>query len=112
MPPTFNVILRSARRARLEGRKAPVQRPPTDPLDRAAGAAMTCATTARGCVAHDLSEMRRALVFPGQGSQMPGMGKELAEAFPAARLLFEEVDDALSQHLSRLMFEGSESELI
>src|SRR5437660_665714 len=35
--------------------------------------------------------MKRALVFPGQGSQMPGMGKELAEAFPAARLLFEEV---------------------
>src|SRR5438270_5980201 len=55
--------------------------------------------------------MKRALVFPGQGSQMPGMGKDLAEAFPAARLLFQEVDDALSQHLSRLMFEGSESEL-
>ncbi|MBV8890324.1 MAG: ACP S-malonyltransferase [Alphaproteobacteria bacterium] len=55
--------------------------------------------------------MKRAFVFPGQGSQTPGMGRELAEAFPAARLLFEEVDDALSQHLSRLMFEGSESEL-
>src|SRR5580700_5989349 len=55
--------------------------------------------------------MKRALVFPGQGSQMPGMGQALAEAFPAARLLFEEVDDALSQHLSRLMFEGPESEL-
>jgi [acyl-carrier-protein] S-malonyltransferase len=40
------------------------------------------------------------------------MGKELAEAFPAARLLFEEVDDALSQHLSRLMFEGPESDLM
>ena len=39
------------------------------------------------------------------------MGKDLAEAFPAARLLFEEVDDALSQHLSRLMFEGPEGEL-
>jgi [acyl-carrier-protein] S-malonyltransferase len=55
--------------------------------------------------------MKRALVFPGQGSQTPGMGKALAEAFPAARLLFEEIDDALSQHLSRLMFDGSESEL-
>jgi len=55
--------------------------------------------------------MKRALVFPGQGSQMPGMGRALAEAFPAARHLFEEIDDALSQHLSRLMFEGSESEL-
>jgi [acyl-carrier-protein] S-malonyltransferase len=40
------------------------------------------------------------------------MGKELAEAFSAARLLFEEVDDALSQHLSRLMFEGPESDLM
>jgi [acyl-carrier-protein] S-malonyltransferase len=55
--------------------------------------------------------MKRALVFPGQGSQVPGMGKALAEAFPAARRLFEEVDDALSQHLSRLMFDGSESDL-
>ncbi len=56
--------------------------------------------------------MKRAFVFPGQGSQAPGMGKELAEAFSAARLLFEEVDDALSQHLSRLMFEGPESDLM
>src|SRR2546429_5307731 len=55
--------------------------------------------------------MKRALVFPGQGSQMPGMGQALAEAFPAARHLFQEVDDALSQHLSRLMFDGPESEL-
>jgi [acyl-carrier-protein] S-malonyltransferase len=56
--------------------------------------------------------MKRAFVFPGQGSQTPGMGKALAEAFAAARLLFEEVDDALSQHLSRLMFEGPESDLM
>jgi len=56
--------------------------------------------------------MKRAFVFPGQGSQFPGMGKELAEASPAARRLFEEVDDALSQHLSRLMFEGPESDLM
>ena len=55
--------------------------------------------------------MKRAFVFPGQGSQAPGMGRDLAEAFAPARLLFEEVDDALSQHLSRLMFEGPESEL-
>src|SRR5690606_635733 len=53
----------------------------------------------------------RAFVFPGQGSQAVGMGRELAEAFPVARLVFEEVDDALSQKLSRLMFEGSESDL-
>src|SRR5579883_2079448 len=56
--------------------------------------------------------MKRAFVFPGQGSQAPGMGRELAEAFTAARLMFEEIDDALSQHLSRLMFEGPESELM
>src|SRR4051794_33237827 len=55
--------------------------------------------------------MKRAFVFPGQGSQAPGMGKDLAEAFPTARLLFEEVDDALSQHLSRLMFEGPDRDL-
>src|SRR6195256_2260623 len=56
--------------------------------------------------------MKRAFVFPGQGSQFPGMGKELAEASPTARQLFEEIDDALSQHLSRLMFEGPESDLM
>lgn len=55
--------------------------------------------------------MGRAFVFPGQGSQAVGMGKELAEAFPTARLVFEEIDDALSQKLSRLMFEGPESDL-
>jgi [acyl-carrier-protein] S-malonyltransferase len=56
--------------------------------------------------------MKRAFVFPGQGSQAPGMGQALAAAFPAARHLFEEVDEALSQHLSRLMFEGPEGELM
>lgn len=56
--------------------------------------------------------MTRAFVFPGQGSQAVGMGRELAVAFPAARHLFEEVDDALGQHLSRLMFEGPADELI
>jgi [acyl-carrier-protein] S-malonyltransferase len=55
--------------------------------------------------------MKRAFVFPGQGSQTVGMGRALAEAFPAARRLFEEVDEALSQHLSRLIFEGPEAVL-
>jgi [acyl-carrier-protein] S-malonyltransferase len=55
--------------------------------------------------------MARAFVFPGQGSQAVGMGRELAAAFAPARYLFEEVDDALKQKLSRLMFEGPESEL-
>ena len=53
----------------------------------------------------------RAFLFPGQGSQSVGMGKALAEASPAARELFQEVDDALSQHLFRIMIEGPESDL-
>src|SRR5579863_4288283 len=55
--------------------------------------------------------MIRALVFPGQGSQAVGMGRELAAAFPVARHTLEEVDDALSQKLARLMAEGPESQL-
>jgi [acyl-carrier-protein] S-malonyltransferase len=51
--------------------------------------------------------MARAFVFPGQGSQAVGMGKALADAFPQARAVFDEVDAALSQKLSGLMFEGS-----
>src|SRR5262245_42606031 len=53
----------------------------------------------------------RAFLFPGQGSQSVGMGKLLAEASTAARAAFEEVDDALSQGLSRLMAEGPQEEL-
>ena len=55
--------------------------------------------------------MARAFVFPGQGSQAVGMGKALAEAFPQARAVFDEVDAALSQKLSGLMFEGPADEL-
>jgi len=54
----------------------------------------------------------RAFIFPGQGSQAVGMGKAVAEAFAPAREVFEEVDDALSQRLSNLMWEGPESELL
>lgn len=53
----------------------------------------------------------RAFVFPGQGSQFVGMGKDLAEAFPVAREVFQEVDDALGQNLTKIMFEGPESDL-
>jgi [acyl-carrier-protein] S-malonyltransferase len=55
--------------------------------------------------------MTRALVFPGQGSQEVGMGRELAEAFPAAREVFEEVDDALKQKLRKLMLDGPPADL-
>jgi [acyl-carrier-protein] S-malonyltransferase len=49
---------------------------------------------------------RIAFIFPGQGSQAVGMGKELADAFPAARAVFDEVDAALGESLSKLMWEG------
>lgn len=55
--------------------------------------------------------MSRLFMFPGQGSQTVGMGKELAEAFPTARAVFQEVDDALGQHLSRILWDGPESDL-
>ncbi|PKB25781.1 [acyl-carrier-protein] S-malonyltransferase [Novosphingobium kunmingense] len=53
----------------------------------------------------------RAFVFPGQGSQKVGMGADLAEASPAAREVFEEVDDALGQNLSQIMREGPDDAL-
>lgn len=53
----------------------------------------------------------RAFIFPGQGSQSVGMGKALAEASPAAKELFQEVDEALSQHLFRIMCDGPDSDL-
>lgn len=55
--------------------------------------------------------MKNAFVFPGQGSQAVGMGLALSKAFAPARLVFEEVDDALEQKLSKLMFEGPEDQL-
>ncbi len=58
-----------------------------------------------------LRNLRMAFVFPGQGSQAPGMGKDLAEKFPVARRVFEEADDALGFAISRLCFEGPAEDL-
>jgi [acyl-carrier-protein] S-malonyltransferase len=55
--------------------------------------------------------MRVAWCFPGQGSQFVGMGRDLAEAFPAAKLVFERADEALGEKISALCFEGPESDL-
>jgi [acyl-carrier-protein] S-malonyltransferase len=55
--------------------------------------------------------MSLAFIFPGQGSQAVGMGQDLAEAFGPAREVFQEVDDALGQNLSRLMREGPDDQL-
>lgn len=55
--------------------------------------------------------MAAALTFPGQGSQAVGMGRELAEAFPEAMAVFEEVDEALGGKLSTIMWEGPEDKL-
>lgn len=55
--------------------------------------------------------MTRAFLFPGQGSQYIGMGKSLAEAFEPARLVFEEVNDALGQDLSKIMWDGPQDSL-
>lgn len=56
--------------------------------------------------------MAKAIVFPGQGSQAVGMGKDLADAFTVAREVFLEVDDALSENLSKKMFEGPAEDLL
>jgi [acyl-carrier-protein] S-malonyltransferase len=55
--------------------------------------------------------MTRAFVFPGQGAQTIGMGKELVDAYPAAKAVFEEVDDALGESLSGLIWEGDQDTL-
>ncbi|MBX3493640.1 MAG: ACP S-malonyltransferase [Parvibaculum sp.] len=55
--------------------------------------------------------MTRAFIFPGQGSQTVGMGRELAEAFVSAREVFDEVNEALGQNLTKLMWDGPQDEL-
>jgi [acyl-carrier-protein] S-malonyltransferase len=58
-----------------------------------------------------IGNRQSAMIFPGQGSQAPGMGKDLAEKFPVARQVFEEADDALGFAISRLCFEGPAEDL-
>lgn len=55
--------------------------------------------------------MSRAFVFPGQGAQVIGMGADLARAYPAAKAIFDEVDDALGEDLSSLIWEGAQDDL-
>lgn len=55
--------------------------------------------------------MSRALVFPGQGAQTIGMGKDLAESYPAAKAVFDEVNEALGEDLAALIWEGAQDEL-
>ena len=55
--------------------------------------------------------MARAVIFPGQGSQYVGMGKSLYDSFPVAKEVFQEVDNALEDNLSKIMFEGPEDDL-
>lgn len=55
--------------------------------------------------------MTRAFIFPGQGSQTVGMGRELGEAFASAREVFDEVNEALGQNLTKLMWEGPQDDL-
>jgi len=55
--------------------------------------------------------MSRAFIFPGQGAQQVGMGRALAEAYPAAKAVFEEVDEALGEKLSQLIWEGDQETL-
>ena len=54
---------------------------------------------------------KRAFTFPGQGSQAVGMGKELAETYAEARAVFDEVNQALGEDLSKVMFEGPDETL-
>ncbi|MEO1398659.1 MAG: acyltransferase domain-containing protein, partial [Pseudomonadota bacterium] len=55
--------------------------------------------------------MTRAFVFPGQGAQAIGMGKDLADTYPASKAVFDEVDEALGEKLSALIWDGDQQDL-
>src|SRR6056300_349519 len=76
--------------------------------------AMRCTTAAHRLFrakAIRRASMSRAFVFPGQGAQTIGMGRDLALAYPAAKAVFDEVDAALGENLSRLIWEGEQDAL-
>src|SRR5438270_579477 len=72
---------------------------------------LDAASTGAGKTSAGQSEQKIAFIFPGQGSQAVGMGKDLAEKYPVARKTFEEADDALGYKLSQICFEGPEDQL-
>ena len=53
-----------------------------------------------------------SVIFPGQGSQFVGMGKDIFDSYPEVKIFFDEVDDALNQKLTNMIFNGPEEELI
>ncbi len=71
----------------------------------------SAARIARGDCETDMNSETTAFIFPGQGSQTPGMGRDLADAFPVARLIFDRADQALGRPISKICFEASEDEL-
>src|SRR5450755_2504756 len=78
----------------------------TKKLNRSSPSPATCPDRAREKIMGKV-----AFVFPGQASQYPGMGKELADKYPSARAVFEEADKALGFSISKMCFEGTEEDL-
>ncbi len=100
-------------------RKPRLKAPPL-PLDSAHGNVSLAQLTVIGYAvitpsfspaSDDASRMTFAFTFPGQGSQTVGMGQSLAQGFTVSRHVFEEVDEALGEHLSRILWEGPEATL-
>src|SRR5437868_1444083 len=72
---------------------------------------LDAASTVPGKTISGQPAQKIGFIFPGQGSQVVGMGKDLAEKYPVARQTFEEADDALGYKLSQICFEGPEDQL-
>src|SRR5262249_718349 len=98
----------AGRPARAQPFGAPHHRPLRRAARRGGGRRLTLPRPEclRARLSHQREPMAVAFVFPGQGSQAVGMGKALAETFPAAKAVFEDVDEALGEKLSAVMWEG------